>query len=45
MNAKNEAELIDLAHEHKAKSRAVVLEMLEDLPDADIKPYYTIFQS
>lgn len=39
MDAKNELELIELAQEHKAKSRAVVLEMLEDLPDADIKPY------
>jgi peptidyl-prolyl cis-trans isomerase-like 4 len=41
MDLKNEHELIELAQEHKAKSRAVVLEMLEDIPDADIKPYPT----
>lgn len=39
MDLRDEAELIELAKEHKAKSRAIALEMLEDIPDADIKPY------
>lgn len=42
MDLKDEYELIELAKEHKAKSRAIALEMLEDIPDADIKPYKII---
>ena len=31
-------DLLKAAKEHQAKTRAVVLEMLDDIPDADLKP-------
>lgn len=37
-NKQHEGELIEEIKRHKAKTNAIVLETLEDLPDADIKP-------
>lgn len=35
---RTEEEIIEATKEHEAKTKAIVLEMLNDLPDADIKP-------
>lgn len=35
---KNQGEVIEEIKKHKAKTKAIVLETLDDLPDADIKP-------
>ena len=37
-NKKQEGEIIEEINEHKAKTQAIVLETLNDLPDADIRP-------
>jgi peptidyl-prolyl cis-trans isomerase-like 4 len=38
MHGKTEKELEEEAKEHQTKTRAAVLEILEDLPDADVEP-------
>lgn len=38
MEGKNEAQILEEAKEYETKTRAAVLEILEDLPDADITP-------
>jgi peptidyl-prolyl cis-trans isomerase-like 4 len=38
MKNKTEKDLVEEAKEHDTKTRAAVLEILEDLPDADIEP-------
>jgi len=38
MHGKTERDLEEEAKEHQTKTRAAVLEILEDLPDADVEP-------
>lgn len=38
MQGKSEQQIVEEAKEHDTKTRAAVLEILEDLPDADIEP-------
>ena len=38
MKGKTEQQILEEAKEHDTKTRAAVLEILEDLPDADIEP-------
>ena len=37
-DGRTEEELMNATKEHEAKTKAIVLEMINDLPDADIKP-------
>jgi len=37
-DGRTEEELTKATKEHEAKTKAIVLEMINDLPDADIKP-------